>query len=180
MKKLKMILIACLSAIYVVSFGQTTINVDNSTIDSVRVVKSIDKEKNETFLVANNKIVIQSENKRVGIVLSIYFMYDGTCVIVSNTYGLGTCGVKDQLDIMLDNGETIRLTSWKEFNCDGSGYFTVTKDVTDKLKSSPMQIVGIKNGKTQMKYMENVENKYKRYFIQLFKSYESKKFETIE
>lgn len=180
MKNLKLFLIVMLSVFYMVSFAQTSVNPINTTEDSVQIVKTIDKEKNETFLVSNKKIIIKNDNKNIGFVLSVYFMYDGTCVIVSNMYGLGVCNVKDELVIMLENGETIGLTSWKEFNCDGSGYFTVTKDVINKLKSSPMQIIGIKNGKTSMKYMENVENKYKRYFIQMFKSYESKKYETVE
>ena len=63
--------------------------------------------------------------------------------LVVKAYGLeSNCvGEDSTLDIILENGEKIKLTSWNDFNCDGNNYFTLSSNDVAKVSESKMKAV---------------------------------------
>ena len=58
-------------------------------------------------------------------------------------YGLeSNCvGEDSTLDIILENGEKIKLTNWNDFNCKGTNYFTLSSKDVSKISQSKMKAV---------------------------------------
>ena len=53
-----------------------------------------------------------------------------------------SCVDKDStLDIILENGEKIKLTNWKDFNCKGTNYFNLSAKDVSKISQSKMKAV---------------------------------------
>ena len=164
MQKIKLLLVFTLLLFSTVSFSQ----IKN---DTVHVVSWTDEMTGESYLSATHQIVLNDlRDDSKGFTIKMIFANKLT--LMTKMYGIGGCNEKDILNILLENGEKIAMESWKKFNCDGEGYFTLDDDMVNKLRSSPLSKVRITNGRSSEILQANVDNQ-KKYFIQLFNSYYS-------
>lgn len=170
MKKIKLIL-----TILVVSSCSLFAQVKS---DTVTVVKIVDDMTNKSFITPSKRLIIANEEKTKGFSLDIVF--GSTITLLSKTVGLSGCNEKDELIILLSDSSKIKLKSWKDFNCKGEGYFTLSSSTIEKLRSSEISKIRITNGRSYDSYTGEVPVENKRYFIQLFNSYYSNNYKIVK
>ena len=136
--------------------------------DSVFVFKSIDEMAETTRLEASEVLRLDLDDK--GFVISSALERDNLVVI---SYGTKGCNEKDKIIILFESGEKENITSWNKFNCDGTGYYRLNKKVLKLLRNTPIKTIRVTNGITHEAITVEVPENLTRYFIQLYKSYDS-------
>lgn len=144
--------------------------------DSVFVVKKVDKLAGTSTLEANEHLRLD-DMKGKTIVISPAI--EQTNIIVM-TFGTEGCNERDKMIILFDNGEKLNLTSWNKFNCNATGYYKLSKKDLKLIKTTPMETVRVTNGRTHESVTVDVPDNLKRYFIQVYKSYESGVYFEVE
>ena len=173
MSKIKLLLVGLLMSFSVLSFSQVEPN-------TVSVVNVVDEMSGESFLTPSRKLVISNDELTKGFSITVHFSPTFKPTLTSEMIGIGSCNEKDELIILLDDGEKINLISWKSFNCEGVGYFSLTNGMIKKLRNSPLSKIRITNGRSYDSYTKEVNDEDKNYFIQLFNSYYSGNYLTIK
>ena len=146
----------------------------------VKIYKYIDEMTEETSYLASHNAVIKNYEKGRGFSIRPYI--DDSAVITGITIthiGFG-CSEKDQLIILLENGQKIKLTSWNDFNCKGDSYFRVNQANLYKLKSSPLKKAMFRNGENYKSLTQDFEQIDKDYFIRVISIVERRAFSTYE
>lgn len=160
MKKILLLLSLVLGITYI-SYAQK--------VDTTYVIKYVDEMTDQSSLFSNRKLIIANDTKTIG--FTILVTMSKYIWIYTNMVGLGSCNENDELIILLENGNRIKLTSRNDFNCKGDSYFVLTNDDILRLRLSPISKIRITNGRTFDNYTGEVEPQDKYYFIQLFNSY---------
>lgn len=173
MKKIKVLLIGLLVSFCTMSFGQ-------EKVDTASVVRIVDELADKTFLTTTQRVVIRNNERTKGFNLDVFFSTGGRIYLTSQMFGIGSCNEKDQLIILLEDGEKINLTSFNKFNCEGEGMFLLSSSEVRKLRSSPLSKIRITNGRTYDSYTGDVPENSTKYFIQVFNSYYSENYKTIK
>jgi hypothetical protein len=143
--------------------------------DSVYLIKEVDELSDEVYFYANRRFVVSNKDNSVGFIVDAYIGEKITFdMITVKMVNIGSCNEKDEIIILLDNGKKIIKTSWKKFNCDGETYFDLTKEDIQLLRESELNTIRMTNGRTYDSYTGKVNQKDKRYFIQLIYALDNK------
>lgn len=78
----------------------------------------------------------------------------------------------DEIIILFESGEKITKTSWNR--CYGEAYFNMNEKEIQLLRTQPISKIRMTNGRTYDSYTGDVQEKDKRYFIQLFYALDNK------
>lgn len=166
MKKAK--LIGLFLILNVVLYAQT---------DSIYIIKSVNEMTDKVYYFANKDFVVANETRKKGFKVSTILKDEMEFdVIYITMVGIGSCNEKDELIILFENGQKMKSTSWKSFNCEGTTYFSPTDEDLILLRTQPLSKMRIMNGRSFDSYTGEVEKKDKRYFIQLFNALDNKLF----
>ena len=166
LKVMMMTLMMCL--ITMVSFGQTS-------KDSVYLVKETDEMSGRTHVKVNRAFSVANDEGTIGFIVYPTIKDDlsfGTILV--GMFGIGSCNENDEIIILFENGEKIIKKSWREFNCEGYAYFNMNEKEIQLLRTQPISKIRMTNGRTYDRYTGDVEEKDKRYFIQLFYALDNK------
>ena len=137
--------------------------------DSVYLIKSTDEMSDKTYIYTNRDFVVSNETKTKGFRVGTYIKNDMTfSMIIITMVGIGSCNEKDEMIILFENGEKITKKSWKDFNCKGEAYFSLTNEEIELLSTKEISKIRMTNGRSYESYTGDVSDKDKRYFIQLF------------
>lgn len=143
--------------------------------DSVHIVKLVDEMDDKVYLVPSHRLVISNDEQTIGIIIDVFINENFTfSTLYAKMVGIGGCNEKDEIIILLEDGEKIKKTSWKKFNCDGETYFSLTKTDIEKLQSSPIDKVRMTNGRTFDSFTHEPLPEQKRWFIQIFYAMQNK------
>lgn len=125
-----------------------------SQTKSLLICKEVDEFTDEKSITGTENIVIYEDNGDMsseGMLIS-QFIKEGKkaaidlSVLYVKVIGIKGCvDVGSTLDIMFEDGEKTRLTSWKKFNCDGVNYFTLSKKHIGLFKSSKVKALKFTN-----------------------------------
>ena len=144
--------------------------------DSVYIVKLYDKMTKETFFQPKRSLALSNKTKDKGFIITPSIRSQDTLMglILVEMVGLGNCNEDNKVIILFENDETITKSSIGSFNC--KGYFGIGyNDKDEKLyRETPIKSIRVTNGHTGDFITLDVAKKDKRYFIQLFKSIDSR------
>ena len=163
-----MTLIMCL--VSAVSFGQN--------LDSVYVIKEIDSMNGKTYVYGNRNFICADDNEKIGFKISAYINSDklSFSMITAIMSGIGSCNENDEIIVLFENGAKITKRSFNEFNCEGKAYFRMNEEEIQLLRTQTLSKIRMSNGRSYDSYTGNVNQKDKRYFIQLFYCLDNKFF----
>ena len=134
------------------SFSQT----DEKTSESKLICKNIDEFTDKVTL-SNLEVAVAYEDGGDMISEGMWSMLflseskNGTiepstlCIMVDGIEGWVDTG--STLDVIFENGEKIRLTNWKKFNCGGYNYFKLSEKNIDLFKTSKVKAVKYTNSR---------------------------------
>jgi hypothetical protein len=184
MKKLvnnsKVVIIILVSMIIGTLNGYSINNYPTDSIVGPKLVKQIDEMDDKTYLFASYKFVVANEEKTIGFIVQPNISDDYNLQdMIGTIVGLGSCNENDELIILFDNGEKVKLHSWKKFNCKGAVYFSIDDDTYNLLKNHKLMKIKITNGRTFQSFTKEVPSKYQTYFIQLIKELETKNISKV-
>ena len=136
--------------------------------DTVYVIKSVDDMSKKTYHYSSRKFLVSDDDVKVGFAIDVHISNELKLeMITAEMVGIGHCNEKDEIIIMLENGETISIKSWLEFNCEGEAYFTLKESDLELLRKSPLLKIRMTNGYSHDSFTNYVNKKDRRYFIQL-------------
>lgn len=160
MKRVQLMMVMLFVLMTTISFGQN---------DSVYVIKDIDEMSEKTYIYPSRNFVVANETKSIGFIVDCYINQKGEFGFLTITMvNIGSCNENDEIIILFENGEKITKKSWNDFNCEGNSYFNLTKDEIELLRTVPLSKIKVTNGRTYDSFTEEVKEKDRRYFIQIF------------
>lgn len=168
---MKKLLVLSLVLVSFVSYGQTK----KSTAKSFKLLYENDKLDDKEYLQCNwNLLALKSPKTGFWVKLdfskdgdSKLWKYEGLTAMAS---GLGTCHENDYLLILFDDGTKLRTDMWNKFNCEGDIYLDWDKELETALRTKPIKIVRLTNGRSFDSYeKEYTKAEDKNYFITFFK-----------
>jgi hypothetical protein len=148
---------ACVAAM---SFAQT---------DSVFIVREYDAVSGKTYTYTNRSFVVSNQEATIGFKVDVYLRENLSFgFLTAEMFGLGGCNEHDEIILLLENGERIKIRSWKGFNCKGDAYFNLSRSEINLLSKVPLSKIRMTNMRSFESYTGDVKDKDKRYFIQMF------------
>lgn len=168
MKKILVLLMVLASF---VSNGQTK----KSTAKSFKLLYENDKLDDKEYLQCNWNL-LALKTPKTGFWVKLDFSKDGDSKLwkyeglTAMASGLGTCHENDYLIILFDDGTKLRTNMWNKFNCDGDIYLDWDKELETALRTKPIKIVRLTNGRSFNSYEKEFSKaEDKNYFITFFK-----------
>jgi hypothetical protein len=139
--------------------------------DSVYVVKVVDDMSDDSFYTPSKNMVCATTDKKTGISLSVFFDEKNDELTIAEIkvvmINIGNCVENNELIILFENEEKIKLMSWNKFNCDGDAWFRLNDDQRELLAKNRIKKIKITNGRTYESYTHELKTN-KDYFNQLF------------
>ena len=134
------------------SFSQT----DENTLESKLICKNIDEFTDKVTL-SNIELALAYEDggdmSSEGLLAMLFLSEGKNGTIEPSTLYIKVLGINgcvdtgSTLDVIFENGEKIRLTNWKKFDCDGKNYFKLSKKNIDLFKTSKVKAVKYTNSR---------------------------------
>ena len=107
----------------------------------------------EVYPIVNVDNVVANAAQTVGVVIRPYITIDTDDMLACRglsieDVGLGGCIENAELIIKFEDGTSITITSWNEFNCDNRSYFRLTKANISLLSTKVIDKIRFTNGYT--------------------------------
>jgi len=138
----------------------------------LQIVKHYDDMTDETMYTLNKDVYVTND-KDMGILLQVVPQMTGNHVIRTVHAGIGQCCEKNELIILLEDGQRWKVTAFNQYNCEAEGLYWLSSDDLNLLKSSPMKKIRVTNGVNLDNYTEDVNDDEKLFFNELFEALES-------
>lgn len=143
--------------------------------DSVNLIKVIDKMSDQTHIIVSRYMIVANNTKTTGFKLKPFINENYSInTIYVKMVNIGGCNKNDEIIILFENNEKIKIKSWNKFNCDGEAYFNLTKSDVILLKSQPILKIRMMNGYTYDSFTGDLDNDDKNYFIDIFQLVDAK------
>lgn len=149
----------------------------NGQSQSIQITEVRDKITGETSLSVQREVFV-SNRWTIGIVIAVFPDLSGDHILQTRHHGLGKCCEKNELVIILEDGNKWKATAANEYNCDGEGAYWMTQEDLNFLKSSPMDKVSLTNGVSKEEYTGDVPSRDKSFFEELY--YALRDYQSIE
>jgi hypothetical protein len=172
MKKILMVAITLIASVSVFAQTKKTSPVSTST-KVYKLLYSKDKMDDEEYLQPNWNLIAAKTSKTGFLVKPDFrktdsvWQYAGLTVLAA---GIGGYHEDDYLIIMFEDGSKVRTNMWNRFNCDGDVYLDWDKELETDLRTKPIKIVRLTNGRSfdshEVVYTKSED---KNYFITYFK-----------
>jgi len=150
--------------------------------DSVYIKKSVDEMEDRNYFFPSRELVLNTKDKRKGVVISAFIDEedDGVAIyeLSAKMYNIGTCVENNELIFMFQDSSKITLISWNDWNCDGNAWFKLLSTDIQKLSTSRIIKMQIKNGYTFERFTSSIPKQ--DYFIQLFYAVRTKKIKRVK
>ena len=80
--------------------------------------------------------------------------------------GIENCIENGKLIILFKDGDRLTATSYRDFNCDGSSWFSITKAMASQLASKEVDKIRITNGRSHESFTLEISNP--KYYIEAY------------
>lgn len=189
MKKIKSIfaVLLCFNLLFSInSFAQSVESVESiETGDSVYFIKEIDTLSGKVWTHSNRPFTI-SEGKSKFLAFYQIIEHDygrgrrfKHVQLIGQMINIGNCNEDDEIIILFDNGEKIIKDTQSRFNCQGVVSFTFSGNEINLLRNHAMAKIRITNGRSNDSCTGEVQEKDKKYFIQLYRSLDNGSFPEV-
>lgn len=140
-----------------------------------------DRMTGEWFLSCSKKFVSIDERNNTGFSLSVFVDKETNQIndFVTEAVGIGNCSENDELSVLFEDGELIKMVSWKDFNCEAKSYFNLSEKVQFSFATKKIKTIRIKNGRSFDTHTQDVPYPDNMYFIHLYASLKKGVFRTI-
>ena len=150
-----------------------------ATAKDIEILRFQDEMTDRVSFLPSKDILVKEGKKGFRIFLQINNELEAIGLILFHA-GIGGCSENDNLIILLENGEKLKLDSWGDFNCKGNSYYNINSFDIDLLGSSPIKKIMFKNGRTYDSMTKEVPADQKNYFIKLFDLLSKKEYREVK
>ena len=164
-----------------------TINAYTQTLkkDSVYVLYEKDEMEDKTYYYPSGKKVAVIDNTRkMGVSISAFIDEEGDELVVKDldvkSVGVGSCVENDELIMLFEDDNKIKLTSWNKFNCDGNSWFKLSKSDIEIFSTKKLKKIKFTNGRTYDSITGEIAEDKQSYFCELFYALKVKKIKQIK
>ena len=164
--------------ILILAIALGAINLQAQT-DSAYVYYWEDTMEDKMYYTPSYDLVVANESKTKGSKISIHLKDGEFRFLTAELIGLGNCVEDNTIIILFEDDTKINLTSWNDFNCDGSAYLNPTPEQLTKLTTLEVKTIRVTNGYNH-KSVTSHEITNPRYFIQLLYAIDNKLFTLLE
>lgn len=151
-----------------------------------KLIKYIDDMNDNVYFMFDKRFSLIDRVKDKGFAVDLYVDTEERNVdgdpkikgISTKSVNIGTCSEKDELIIMFEDDSKITFIAWNKYNCEGDGYYELTKHGLEQLRTKKVKKVRLTNGRSFDSLTMDVEPEKQDYFIKAINSVETKTFTT--